>query len=48
MNSKMKKVLATIIIAVVIVGWCLSIFGAGPIKPIKDKMKYGLDINGGV
>ena len=48
MNSKLRKVLTCIIMAVVIIGWYISIFGAGPIKPIKQKMKYGLDINGGV
>ena len=47
-GSSTKKVLSVIIILVVIVGWFASIKGLGPVKNIKDALKYGLDINGGV
>ena len=48
MNHILKKVLAALIIVIIAVGWYLTIFGAGPIEPIKDRMKLGLDIKGGV
>ena len=48
MKSQVRKVLSVVIIAVVILGWCASIFGMGPVKKIKDTLNYGLDINGGV
>ena len=48
MNSKLRKVLASLVFVLVLVGWYVTIFGAGPIKPIKEQMKFGLDINGGV
>lgn len=48
MNSKLRKVLSILIVLVVIAGWYISVFGAGPVKNIKDAMKFGLDINGGV
>ncbi|SFN92391.1 SecD/SecF fusion protein [Eubacterium pyruvativorans] len=48
MKSQVRKVLSVVIIAVVILGWCASIFGMGPVKKIKDSLNYGLDINGGV
>ena len=48
MKSQVRKVLSVVIIAVVILGWCASIYGMGPVKKIKDTLNYGLDINGGV
>jgi len=48
MNHILKKVLAVLIIVIIAVGWYLTIFGAGAIEPIKDRMKLGLDIKGGV
>ncbi|MDD7511436.1 MAG: protein translocase subunit SecD [Peptostreptococcaceae bacterium] len=48
MNSKLRKVLGVLIVVVVLAGWYISVFGAGPLKTIKDSMKFGLDINGGV
>ena len=48
MKSQVRKVLSVVIIAVVILGWCASIFGMGPVRKIKDTLNYGLDINGGV
>lgn len=48
MNHKLKKVLAVLFVIIIAGGWYLSIFGAGPIKPLQDRMKLGLDIKGGV
>ncbi|NLY81232.1 MAG: protein translocase subunit SecF [Clostridiales bacterium] len=48
MNSKLKKILSFAVIAVVLIGWYITVFGAGSFKNIGDQMKYGLDINGGV
>ncbi|MBK5253043.1 MAG: protein translocase subunit SecD [Peptostreptococcaceae bacterium] len=48
MNSKLKKTLSFAVIAVVLIGWYITIFGVGSFKNIGDQMKYGLDINGGV
>ena len=48
MNHNLKKVLAVLFVVIIVVGWYLTIFGAGPIEPIKDRMKLGLDIKGGV
>ena len=48
MNYKLKRVLAVLFVVIIAVGWYLTIFGAGPIDPIKDRIKLGLDIKGGV
>lgn len=48
MNSKLRKFLAGLVVIAVLVGWYISIFGIGEITSIKDAMKFGLDINGGV
>lgn len=48
MKVRTKKVLAVIVVAILIVGWYISIFGAGPVKSLNKQLKYGLDINGGV
>lgn len=48
MSSKLKKVLTILIIIVTLIGWYFTIFGVGSVKSIKDLMKFGLDINGGV
>lgn len=48
MNHNLKKVLAVLFAVIIVVGWYLTIFGAGPVQPIKDRMKLGLDIKGGV
>ncbi len=48
MNHNLKKVLAVLVVVIIAVGWYLTIFGAGPLAPIKDRMKLGLDIKGGV
>lgn len=48
MGSRLKKVIAILVFIVVAFGWYASVCGIGPVKSIKDTMKYGLDINGGV
>ncbi len=48
MNSKLRKILASLVIIALLIGWYISIFGIGSINSIKDAMKFGLDINGGV
>ena len=48
MNSKLKKILASLVVIAVLFGWYVTIFGIGSITSIKDAMKFGLDINGGV
>ncbi len=48
MNEKLRKVLAGLIMIAVLFGWYVTIFGIGSFNSIKDLMKFGLDINGGV
>ncbi len=48
MSNKLKKVLVGLIIVALLFGWYASIFGLGSFNSIKDLMKFGLDINGGV
>lgn len=48
MNHKLKKVLAVLFVIIIAGGWYLTIFGAGPIESLKDRMTLGLDIKGGV
>ncbi|MBR2560411.1 MAG: protein translocase subunit SecF [Firmicutes bacterium] len=48
MNSKLRKILACIIVIIVIAGWYITACGIGSLQSIKDVMKFGLDINGGV
>lgn len=48
MNSNLKKVLAVLVIIVIVFGWYVTIFGIGSVSPIKEKLKLGLDIKGGV
>ena len=48
MSHNLKRVLAVVFIIIIAAGWYLTIFGAGPIDPIKDRIKLGLDIKGGV
>ncbi|MEG1930950.1 MAG: protein translocase subunit SecD [Anaerovorax sp.] len=44
----MKKFLAVILAIVIILGWYITLFGLGPIDPLKEQMKLGLDLKGGV
>ncbi len=48
MSSTIKKILAIIVVIAVIFGWCISLMGIGSVSSVKDALKYGLDINGGV
>ena len=48
MNYKLRRVLAVIVCIIIVAGWYLTIAGAGPVKPIKDRIQLGLDIKGGV
>lgn len=48
MNYKLRRVLAVIVCIIIVAGWYLTIEGAGPVKPIKDRLQLGLDIKGGV
>ena len=48
MNYNLKRILAILFVIVIAGGWYLTLFGAGPIEPLKDRMKLGLDIKGGV
>ena len=48
MNYKMKRVLAVLFVIIIVAGWYLTLVGAGPIQPLKDRMKLGLDVKGGV
>jgi SecD/SecF fusion protein len=48
MSYTTKKAVAIIIVIIVVVGWWLTLFGLGPVEPIKNQIKLGLDIKGGV
>ncbi len=44
----MKKALAVLLVIITLTGWYISMFGIGSIKPVKDQLKLGLDLKGGV
>ncbi len=54
MSVKLKRILAVLVIVVLVFGWYVTLFGIGDqskddaITSVKDALKYGLDINGGV
>lgn len=48
MNVNVKRGLAVLVIIALAFGWFVSLFGIGGIDSVKDALKYGLDINGGV
>ena len=48
MNYNLKRFLAVFFVIIIAAGWYLTIFGAGPVDPLKDRIKLGLDIKGGV
>ncbi|MDD6043505.1 MAG: protein translocase subunit SecF [Eubacteriaceae bacterium] len=48
MKAKLKRVLALLIVLIVAFGWYVTCVGIGPIESVKEEMKFGLDINGGV
>lgn len=44
----LKKIIAALFVIIIAAGWYATIFGIGPVEPIKDRIKLGLDIKGGV
>lgn len=48
MSYKARKVIAALILIIIALGWVITINGIGPLTPVKDRMKLGLDIKGGV
>ncbi|MDR3305966.1 MAG: protein translocase subunit SecD [Clostridiales Family XIII bacterium] len=44
----MKKIAAVITVVIIAFVWFLTVIGIGPVGPIQDKIKLGLDISGGV
>ena len=49
MNRTVKIVLAVVIVVLIAFGWIVTIWGIpGVMDPVKDKIKLGLDIKGGV
>ncbi|MBP6491821.1 MAG: protein translocase subunit SecD [Clostridia bacterium] len=44
----MKKALAIILSILILFGWYVTLVGIGSFAPIKDQMKLGLDLKGGV
>lgn len=48
MNVNVKRLLCILVLAAVVFGWFVTGFGIGSVDSVKDALKYGLDINGGV
>ena len=48
MNSKLRRVLSAIVVVLVVFGAFVSVQGIGPVDDLKNSLKYGLDIDGGV
>lgn len=48
MNVNVKRGLAVLVIIALAFGWFVTLFGIGGVDSVKDALKYGLDINGGV
>jgi len=48
MNLNVKRGLAVLVIIALVFGWFVSLFGIGEVNSVKDALKYGLDIDGGV
>ncbi len=48
MSVNLKRVLSVLTIVALAFGWYVSLFGIGKTSSVKDALKYGLDINGGV
>ena len=44
----MKKVLTLVLTVLILFGWYVTLFGVGSIAPLKDQMKLGIDLKGGV
>ena len=48
MSVNVKRLLCILVLAAVVFGWFVTGFGIGSVNSVKDALKYGLDINGGV
>lgn len=48
MSIRVRKILSVLVVIITLVGWYITVFGVGKLNSIKDVMKFGLDINGGV
>ena len=48
MNLGAKRFAAIIIAIIILLGWYMTVIGIGSMTPVKDKIKLGLDIKGGV
>ncbi len=48
MNLGTKRFAAIIVAVIILLGWYMTVFGIGSMSPVKDKIKLGLDIKGGV
>ena len=48
MNLRAKRFAAIMVAIIVLLGWYMTVFGIGGMAAIKDKIKLGLDIKGGV
>lgn len=48
MKKGTRKFLSIVVVLVIALGAFVSLKGIGPVQRLADKMKYGLDINGGV
>ena len=44
----MKKIAAIVVTVIIALVWVITAVGIGPVGPIQDKIKLGLDISGGV
>ncbi|MBK5246351.1 MAG: protein translocase subunit SecF [Peptostreptococcaceae bacterium] len=48
MNLGAKRFAVIIIAVIILLGWYMTVIGIGSMPPVKDKIKLGLDIKGGV
>jgi len=48
MNLGAKRFAAIIVAVIILLGWYMTVIGIGSMTPVKDKIKLGLDIKGGV
>ncbi len=48
MKPGVKKFFAVFFAVIIAIGWFLTLIGIGPVEPLKDRMKLGLDVKGGV
>ena len=44
MKYKWKRVLAVVFLFIIVAGWYVTVCGIGPVKPIQDRMKLGLEM----